>query len=166
MAKRQKSKKSRASDPLPLKPEKDEQVTVKQVIKDERTHKIIGAGMLLLASFLFIAFTSYLFTWREDQDKVFRGASVLFPGADQKVNNLMGNLGAYISHIFFYKGFGVASYLVCSFFFIVGANLLFRKKIFSIGRNLRYVIVGLLYFSLAFSFFSKRKCFSMGWGSR
>ncbi len=79
----------------------------------------------------------------------------------------MGNLGAYISHLFFYKGFGVASYLVCSFFFIIGANLIFKKKIFSIGRNLRYVIVGLLYFSLAFSyFFFQGKCLSLGWGSR
>jgi len=61
MAKRSKSKKSQSSVPDKLKPEKEAQVTVKQVIRDERTHKITGAIFLLLAIFLFIAFTSYLF---------------------------------------------------------------------------------------------------------
>ena len=70
MANRLKSKKSQTPASGKLKPEKDPQVTVKQIVKDERTHKITGAVFLLLAVFLFIAFTSYLFTWKEDQDKV------------------------------------------------------------------------------------------------
>src|ERR1700753_20018 len=155
MANRLKSKKSQApvSDKSEkLKPEKETQVTVKQIVKDERTHKITGAVFLLLAIFLFLAFTSYLFTWREDQDKVFHGASILLPSSNVKVSNLLGNLGALVSHQFFYKGFGVASYLFCSFFFIVGVNLLFARRIFSIARNLRYVLAGLLFFSVAAAF--------------
>ena len=44
MANRLKSSK-RSSKPSPdqLKPEKEEQVTVKELVKDERTHKITGA---------------------------------------------------------------------------------------------------------------------------
>jgi DNA segregation ATPase FtsK/SpoIIIE, S-DNA-T family len=162
MANRPKTKKNKLADNDRLKPEKDEKVTVKQVIKDGRTHKIAGAVFLLLAGFLFIAFTSYLFTWREDQDKVFQGTSILFPSTEVKVANLLGNLGAYISHLFFFKGFGIASYLICSFFFIVGTNWLFAKKMFSIGRNLRYVLVGLLFFSLTFSFTTKGSSFPWG----
>jgi S-DNA-T family DNA segregation ATPase FtsK/SpoIIIE len=163
MANRLKSKKSQASDPSELKPEKDSRVTVKQIVKDERTHKITGAVSLLLAVFLFIAFTSYLFTWKEDQDKVFHGgASILLPSSEVKVNNLLGNLGALVSHQFFYKGFGVASYLFCSFFFIVGANLLFARKLFSIGRNLRYVLAGLLFFSVSLAFITRGNGFSWG----
>src|ERR1700729_1421625 len=108
MANRLKSKKSQTTESAKLRPEKDSQVTVKQIVKDERTHKITGAVFLLLAIFLFIAFTSYLFTWKEDQDKVFHGASILLPSTEIKVANLLGNLGALISHQFFYKGFGVA----------------------------------------------------------
>jgi len=160
MANRLKSKKSQASEKL--KPEKDPQVTVKQIVKDERTHKITGAVFLLLAVFLFIAFTSYLFTWKEDQDKVFHGARILLPSSDVKVSNLLGNLGALIAHQFFYKGFGVASYLFCSFFFIVGVNLLFARKVFSIKRNLRYVIAGLVYFSVALAFFTRGNGFPWG----
>src|SRR6187402_3324551 len=149
MANKLKSKKKPPADSGKLKPEKEEQVQVKSLVKDERTHKIAGAVLLLLAVFLFISFTSYLFTWKQDQDKVFQNGADILLGDDIKVNNLLGKLGAYISHFFFYKGFGVASYFLCSFFFVFGANLLFGKKMFSLGRNIKYVLVGLLFFSVA-----------------
>src|ERR1700689_4408881 len=147
MANRQKSKKSQASANT-LKADKEERVSVRQIAKDERTHKITGAVLLLLAIFLFVAFTSYLFTWKEDQSLIANGISIFHPSSNTTAN-LLGNIGAYVSHIFFYKGFGVASYLLCSLFFIIGVNLLFARKIFSISRNIRYVIAGLLFFSVA-----------------
>ena len=55
----------------------------------------------IIAVFLFIAFVSYLFTWKEDQDIVFRGARILMDD-DVKASNLLGRFGAYISHFFIY----------------------------------------------------------------
>ncbi|MDF2192543.1 DNA translocase FtsK [Paraflavitalea sp. CAU 1676] len=162
MANRLKSGKNKPAETDKLKPEKEEQVTVKQLVKDERTHKIAGTVSLLVSLFLFIAFTSYLFTWAEDQDKVFRGASILWPSAGVKATNLLGNIGAYISHQFFYNGFGIASYLFCTLFFVMGANALFGKKIFSVWRNVRYLIIGVLFFSVAFAFFAGRSQFTWG----
>ncbi|HCL84624.1 MAG TPA: cell division protein FtsK, partial [Chitinophagaceae bacterium] len=162
MAQRSKSKKILSSGPSSLKTETDAKLTISQVLRDERTHKITGAVFILISVFLFIAFTSYLFTWREDQDKVFRGISILAPSHEVKVANLLGNLGAYISHLFFYKGFGLASFLICSFFFITGINWLFAKKYFSIKRNLRYVLIGLLYFSTTLAFISRGVSFPWG----
>jgi S-DNA-T family DNA segregation ATPase FtsK/SpoIIIE len=162
MAQRSKSKKNQSSGTSSLKTEKDKKLTVSQVIRDERTHKITGAVFLLIAIFLVIAFTSYLFTWREDQDKVFKGISILAPSQDNKVANLLGNLGAYISHFFFFKGFGLASYFICSFFFITGINWLFAKKYFSISRNLRYVLIGLVYLSATLSFICRGASFPWG----
>ena len=63
-------KSNKKNDPDQLKSEKEEKVTVKQLVKDERTHKIAGTVSLLVSLFLFIAFVSYLFTWKEDQDKL------------------------------------------------------------------------------------------------
>lgn len=134
-----------------LKTEKEETVEVKQLLKDERTHKITGIVFLLIAALLFIAFTSYLFTWDTDQDKVFKHGLRLLWGTGDKVNNLLGTFGAYIAHFFIYKGFGIASYLVCTFFFIIGINLLFGKKIFSIIKNLKYVVIGLVILSVTAS---------------
>src|SRR5450755_785628 len=162
MAQRSKSKKNPSSGPASLKTEKDAELTVSQVLRDERTHKITGAVFILVAIFLFIAFSSYLFTWREDQDKVFRGLSILAPSRDIKVSNLLGNLGAYISHLFFYKGFGLASYFICSFFFIAGINWLFAKRYFSIKRNLRYVLIGLVYLSTTLAFMFRAVSFPWG----
>src|SRR5580692_12278114 len=156
MANRLKSKKGKPTDRASFRPEKEASFRASEAIKDDRVHKIAGAFSLLFASFLFIAFTSYLFTWKEDQPIVLNGIST------NKASNLLGNLGAYISYQFVNHGFGVASYFICSFFFILGANWLFRRKIFSIGRNLRYVIVGILFFSTALAFITEGSDFSWG----
>ena len=116
MANRLKSPKKPKPNPEQLKPEKEVQVSVKELVKDERTHKIAGTLSLLVCLFLFIAFTSYLFTWRQDQDKVFGGAGILLPSSEIRTENLLGNLGAYISHQFFFNGFGIASFLFCTIF--------------------------------------------------
>ncbi len=161
MANRPKSKKSQKPAADKLRSEKESRVTAKQLVKDERTHKITGAVFLLLALFLIIAFTSFIFTWQEDQDKVLHGASILF-SRSIRTANLLGNLGALVSYEFFFNGFGLASYLFCSFFFIVGVNLLFARKVFSISRNLRYVLTGLLYFSVALAFITHGSGFAWG----
>lgn len=145
-----------------MKQDKEEQVSVKELVKDERTHKITGIIFLLLAVVLFISFTSYLFTWQEDQDKVLRHSWNVLLKDDMQVQNLLGRFGAWSSHLFFYKGFGVASYLICTFFFIIGANLLFGKKLFSITRNMKYVLVGLLILPVFFSFFMQQQGFPWG----
>jgi S-DNA-T family DNA segregation ATPase FtsK/SpoIIIE len=162
MANKAKTRKKSRPDAVDLRPDKEEQVEMKTLVKDERTLKIIGAVCLLLAIFLFIAFSSYLFTWKADQDKVFRGGSYFLFAEDIKVANLLGRLGAWVSHFFFYKGFGLASYFICSLFFVLGANLLFRKKLFRVSRNIRYVLVGLLYFSVSLAFFSGSSSFAWG----
>ncbi|MEN9599584.1 MAG: hypothetical protein RL596_1903 [Bacteroidota bacterium] len=149
-------------DPEQLAPDKEAEVTVTEVVKDERTQKIAGAASLLFTLFLFLAFTSYLFTWQEDQDKVQQFGIRIFATEDVRVNNLLGVLGAYCAHNFWYNGFGLASYLFCTFFFVLGVNLLFGKKIFKLLRNVKYVLVGLLVFSVGFAFATKGAAFSWG----
>ncbi|MBK6381152.1 MAG: DNA translocase FtsK [Chitinophagaceae bacterium] len=148
MANKLKTAKPKAPDPDQLKQEKDETVEVKQLLKDERTHKIAGSILLLLAFLFFIAFTSYLFTWGEDQDKF---SYRMLLANDIKVQNLLGTFGAFISEIFIRHGFGVASYLICTTFFVVGINLFFGRKVFSVSRNIKYLILGLPIVSVASS---------------
>src|SRR6185369_18082685 len=146
MASKSKPVKSKAAKPGQLKQEKEETVEVKQLLKDERTHKILGSICLLIAILLFIAFTSYLFTWAEDQDKF---SYRMLLANDIKVQNLLGTFGAFVSEIFIRKGFGVASFLICTTFFVSGINLFFGKKVFSILRNIKYLVVGLPLVSIA-----------------
>ena len=159
MATKVKSAKSKASSRGALKSEAEEKVAVKQLLKDERTHKIMGTIFLLFAFIFFIAFTSYLFTWGEDQDK-FSYGMLLDDGV--KVQNLLGTFGAYISEIFIRRGFGLASYLLCTFFFIVGVNLFFGKKVFSIARNIKYLVIGLPLLSVTLSVLLNGSTFPFG----
>ena len=115
-----------------------------------------------MAILFFIAFTSYLFTWDEDQDKVFQHGYRLLLGTDTKVANLMGTFGAYLSHFFIYKGFGIASYLICTLFLVLGVNLFFGKKVFSILRNLKYLVVGLPVISVTASVIMNGNPFAWG----
>ena len=153
-------KNTKAADAL--KQEKEETVEVKELLKDERTHKIAGSICLLLAILFFVAFTSYLFTWEDDQDKVFKDGYKLLAGTDTKVANLMGTFGAFISHFLIFKGFGVASYLICTFFFIIGINLFFGKKVFSVVKNVKYLIIGLPLLSITAAVIMQGNGFAWG----
>ena len=155
-------KKPAKSDVIPFRAEKGEKIDLKSLARDERTWKIIGAFFLLIALFLFISFTSYLFNWEEDQAKVFnKGFSILFDDRI-RVTNLLGKLGALVSHFFIYNAFGIASFLICTFFFVVGVNLLFRRTVFSIWRNLKYVTIGLLVLSVSLAFLFGNSRFPFG----
>ena len=159
MANKVKSAKSKASGEETLISDIEEKVEVKQLLKDERTHKIAGAILLLIAFLLFIAFSSYLFTWDEDQDKF---SYRMLLANDIKIQNLLGTLGAFLAEIFIRHGFGIASYLFCTTFFIVGVNLFFEKKVFSFRRNLKYLIVGLPILSVTASVIMNGNRFPFG----
>jgi S-DNA-T family DNA segregation ATPase FtsK/SpoIIIE len=130
MATTKKTKKNTAADPKKFKPEVEAKVEVKKLFRDERSHKIAGTILILVSILLFLSFTSYLFTWQEDQSKVFKGAKILLPSHAESMANLLGTAGAYFSDLFFRSGFGIASYLFCTFFFIVGVNLFAPRKSF------------------------------------
>ena len=144
-----------------LRPETEEKIDLKKLARDERTWKITGAIFVVVALFLFISFISYFFTWKVDQDKVSQGISILFDNG-AKVDNLLGRLGAYVSNGLVRNGFGVASLLICTFFFVAGVNLLFSKRVFSVWRNLRYVIVGMLVISVSLAFAFSDSAFAYG----
>jgi S-DNA-T family DNA segregation ATPase FtsK/SpoIIIE len=135
-----------------LKKDKEPDVKVKSLVKDERTHKVLAMGCLLVSAYLFIAFVSYLFTWKADQNQVSRNFSDVFFAQDTQVENLLGRLGAYTSHLFFFEGVGIASFLFCYLFLILGINNLAGRRIFRIWRNIRYIIFGLVFLSTAFAF--------------
>jgi S-DNA-T family DNA segregation ATPase FtsK/SpoIIIE len=145
-----------------LNPDKEADVLVSEVVKDERTMKILGAVSLLVSLFLFVAFTSYLFTWQEDQDMVQLWRTQLFSLQDVKANNLLGYIGAFVAYQMMFNGFGIAAYLFCTFFFVLGVNLFFTKPIFSLWRNVRYVLLGLLVLSTCFAYLTPNTTFSWG----
>jgi DNA segregation ATPase FtsK/SpoIIIE, S-DNA-T family len=162
-AKTETAAKPAAKDLRDFTAEKEASIDWIALARDERTLKIVGLVFLVLAVFLFISFASYLFTWKQDQAIAQQGFSALLY-EEKPALNWLGRLGAVVSHFFFFKAFGIASFLICTFFFVVGVNLLFRQKVFSIWRNLKYVTIGTTVVSVSMSYLFSKNAFAFGGG--
>ncbi|MES2377807.1 MAG: DNA translocase FtsK 4TM domain-containing protein [Bacteroidota bacterium] len=131
-------------------------------LADGRLIKIVGLFCLLLSLFFLIAFTSYLFTWQQDQSYVsvanggwhnlFTSQAELKLKGIDPVENWLGKFGALLSHQFIFEWFGVASFLFVFVFFVVGYRMLFKVKLFSVVRTLGYSLFGLIFISVTLGF--------------
>ena len=92
---------------------------VRAFLADERAHKVGGLFLVLASVYLLVAFTSYLITWRIDQDLMSRPWGEIFSPAVH-VENWLGKLGALVSHQFIYKWFGIAAFATVLWSFIGG----------------------------------------------
>ncbi len=131
---------------------------------DRRLIKIIGLFFLIVSLYFLVAFTSYLFTWQDDQSYVLASnggwsnllkthEELLEAGSKQAiVQNWLGKLGALLAHQFIYEWFGIASFIFIGIFFIIGYRLLFKIKIWSIKKSLGYCFFLLIFTSTLFGY--------------
>ena len=120
-------------------------------LKTRQTQTIIGSFLILFSFFLFIAFISFFFNWQEDQ-------STLTKLADKTVksNNLLGKLGASISHFFIYKGFGLGAFLIAFQVFLSGLYIIFQKKFSKIIISWNWALLAMLWISVTLGFLHKK----------
>ena len=130
--------------------------------RDERIPKLLGAFFILLSFYLLIAFVSYLFTWKADQDKVLRFSWGLMAQGDLTASNWLGRLGAILSHTFFYWGFGVASFVFVYISARFGGLLMARKPLRPFWNELKYLLISLVFVSLSLEFIFAHAAFSWG----
>lgn len=118
-------------------------------LKDERFQKISGALFILLSIYMFVAFTSYLFTWQTDQDKVelLGWQGMLFGNREILVENWLGKFGAILSHQFIYRWFGVVSYFFIILFFVYGFRLITLKWLYNPFKLFKLSLLAMLVFS-------------------
>ncbi|AEE49742.1 FtsK/SpoIIIE family DNA translocase [Haliscomenobacter hydrossis] len=119
---------------------------------DERIPKLAGVLLLFLALYLFIAFTSYLFTWHIDQDRVLRFSWELLLDSRFEMANWLGRLGAILSNFFFYYLFGLPSFLLVYLFALVGSALIRRIPVYRFTSRIRYTVILMFFLSLIFEF--------------
>ena len=103
---------------------KNKKQSPKVNLQDERIPKILGVICLFLAIYLSIAFISYLYTWKLDQDKVLLNSWNIILENNLTVNNWLGRVGAVISNMFFYWGFGLPSVFFIAIFAKLGLDLI------------------------------------------
>jgi len=133
-----------------------------EFLKREKTKNIVGLTFLLSSLYLFIAFTSYLFTWQEDQDKVIGSWWTLLSDSNIVVNNWLGKLGAIVSHVFFYRWFGVVSFVFAFLLALYGIRLFFKKNILPLKRTTTIGMIAFVWTSIALGFAFQTSHFAPG----
>ena len=126
-------------------------------LKTRQAQTIIAAFLILFALFLAIAFVSFFFNWQEDQ-------STLTRLTDKTVlsKNLLGKIGAKLSHFFIYKGVGIAAFILAFQIFMTGLYWLFQKKIGRIIISWNWGLSIMLWISIALGFVNNKSAILSG----
>ena len=106
---------------------------------------VLGYTFLFISIVLLVSFISYMFNWRADQSNV----SSLYD-REVEVENILGKIGASVSHFFIFKLFGIGSFVIPIILFISSYYLLFNKKILTLIKNINWLLV-LMIWTIIFS---------------
>jgi len=120
--------------------------------KDRRLHLTVGFFLLTTSLFLFTAFVSYLFTGKSDMSVIQAAAELDVKASGAEIENWLGLLGAQASYLFIFKWFGLASFLIPPFLFVIGYHITFKKVIMSTASAFSFVAFFLFWISLLLGF--------------
>ncbi len=130
---------------------------IKTFFGNRQTQTLIGAFIVLFAVFLIISFLSYLFNWQEDQSQLSS-----FTDKNITVKNLLGKIGASISHFFIYDGFGIASLYIPFILYLTGIAIFLKGSIKHVRKYWGWGILGIIWFSVTTGFFSSKNALLPG----
>ncbi|PIB36389.1 cell division protein FtsK [Reichenbachiella sp. 5M10] len=117
-------------------------------LADRRLHLSLGFLALISSLFLLTAFFSYLFTGKADQSIIGHVIDTGVKASGQEADNWLGLFGAYASHYFIYQYFGIASFLIPPFLFLIGYKTVFRREILPISKSFFFVLFFLFWVSI------------------
>lgn len=104
----------------------------KLITNDNRVKFLLGVFLIFFAFFLGISFFSYLFTGAADQDVVQQSLKDASTKAPSSSDNILGLIGAKISHWFIFIWFGISSFLILIPLFLAGFRLVFNEDLFKL----------------------------------
>ncbi len=122
------------------------------IFDDQRLPKLLGLILVLTGVFVLVSGISYLFTWKEDQDKILNHPFSALGEGDLIVANWLGRLGAVVGNALIYWGFGISSLVLP--FLMIGFGL---RKFVGAGLQTWYgraakSILAMVYLSMLFAF--------------
>ena len=120
--------------------------------KDRRFQLTLGIFLLTASVFLIASFISYLFTGKADQSVVESISSSAIKDSGFEIENWFGLVGGLSSHYFIYKWFGVASFLIPPFLFILGWYILSKKQLLSIKSSFQFILFFVFWLSTLFGY--------------
>ena len=112
----------------------------KKIARKNNLKVVFGYFLLLISIFLLISFISYLFNWKIDQSNVNQ-----LLDKNIEVQNILGKTGAYISHLFIYELFGIASFVIPILIFFISYTILFNKKFIYLINNVNWLLLSFIW---------------------
>jgi S-DNA-T family DNA segregation ATPase FtsK/SpoIIIE len=108
---------------------------------------VMGSFLVISGILLFIALLSYFFTGESDQ-------TVLgdFTNRSIDTNNWLSKVGAWISHLLIYKGFGVTSFIGSGLLLFSGISVLANSSKKRLWRNWFWGTLVIIWGSMVFGF--------------
>lgn len=106
------------------------------IMKNEKFKLTFGIFLILFSFYLIFSFVSYFFYWTIDFDKIYHFELYDLSGK-VPIKNWGGFLGAWLSHLFIYKLFGISSILIAYLALISGLKLGLNIQGLSIGKNIK-----------------------------
>ena len=110
---------------------------------------ILGYIFLFLSVILFTSFISYMYNWKVDQSSI---GNLLDRSIE--VENILGKIGASISHFFIYNLFGISSFILPVILFISSYYLLFNKKILELIKRINWLLILTIWMTLLTGYLS------------
>jgi S-DNA-T family DNA segregation ATPase FtsK/SpoIIIE len=153
----EKEKKQKKAKPKTKAPSQNPFKKVSSRFDKKRLKSTIGAILILLSFYLFLACLSYIFTWTEDQDRVLNKGlfEFLFEENIQPVSNWLGKFGAWCSHLVIYRWFGISSFGICVLLFVAGVRVLFNVTLLPFKKTYAVTTVMMVWSSLFLGFFAQ-----------
>ncbi len=108
-----------------------------QRLDKKRAKTIIGVVLTLFSFFTFLSCFSFFFTWTADQDRILDKGLFEFLMEDnpEPVANWLGKFGAWMSHLFMYRWFGISSFAISFMIFLVGFKWMLNIRLFPLKRS-------------------------------
>lgn len=119
-----------------------------EIIKDSRVKLLFGLFLIGFALFLFLAFISFLFTWKTDQSFEWSSA---FSSSEIRVLNWSGKTGAYFSNLLINKWFGIASFFIPILLLLIGLRML-NLKILPVWKTVKTGLIAIILLSVILSY--------------
>mgnify|MGYP005992784513 FL=1 len=124
---------------------------LKAFLNNRQTHTVFGLFLVIFSIFLVIAFFSFFFSWQADQSTLTQ-----FTDKTVETKNMLGKIGAKLSHFFVYDGFGIAAFVVPILLFVSGLYWLFKISFRRVVKTWNSGILIMLWLAISFGFVSDK----------
>mgnify|MGYP001601194832 CR=1 FL=1 len=108
---------------------------------------VLGSFLVIFGVLVFIAILSYFFTGESDQSTLNEFTSRAVP-----TKNWLSKIGAWVSHLLVYNGFGIASFLFSGLLVLSGITVLMNTSKQRLFRHWVWGVLGIIWASITFGY--------------